>query len=360
MTDSIAEWLERERATSARVVGQWLKTQRTEGAALGLPMQAMMKYLTNYCLRGGKWHRPALTRLVFLLLGVRINPKLMQASVINELTHRYLLAHDDIIDQDLVRHHGPTLEAVYRQRFERKFGGLTETTYALGMGMVGGDLLNASLHQWIVDIGLPDKTALAFIDGLNQMLTETIAGWLLETDLKYTPLREVKTEQVNQAMLLVSAHYSVLWPLRLGQILAGRVMGDWIAELEIYGREVGLAFQLIDDVLGIFGDEALTGKPVGNDLREGKKSWLLVTAYQAAKPAEKAILSQALLRPAEPAVLAEVRRIIENTGALDQTRNLALIRAKAGIKAIENIKTPAEEVKSRLKHLAEFLAKRQF
>ena len=102
----------------------------------------------------------------------------------------------------------------------------------------------------IAESGLKTEMGLSMIRGINQDFIETGAGWFLETDLKNTPLIKVSMKQVKQAMLLVSAQYSVLWPLRLGEILAGREYGDWLPELEDYGTKVGMGFQITRRYIG--------------------------------------------------------------------------------------------------------------
>ena len=109
---------------------------------LGHPHESDAERINHIWFEGGKWHRPALVRLVVRLLGKNLTPAGARASVATELMHRYILVHDDILDLDLERHGGPTLQKVYQNRFSYKFGG-EDITYSLGMAMIGGDVINS-------------------------------------------------------------------------------------------------------------------------------------------------------------------------------------------------------------------------
>ncbi|OGV97589.1 hypothetical protein A2W24_06120 [Microgenomates group bacterium RBG_16_45_19] len=360
MSDEILGYLKREQQLSQRLVRHLWRQWREAQPDLGIPMKVMGQNLGQYCLRGGKWHRPTLVRLAVQLMQVKLTPAMMRASVAVELMHRYLLCHDDLIDQDLKRHGGPTLEQVYRQRQVTLYGNRTESTYALGVAMVGGDLLNALTQLAVLESGLKPELAVAFLKGLNQELVETAAGWIMETELKQKPLLRVSLDQVRQTMLLVSAHYSFLWPLRLGQILGGVKEGEWLPALETYGRHIGLAFQITDDLLAIVGEEKTTGKPVGSDLREGKKTLLTQYAYQQANFRQKTYLQQSLNTFINNERLQNIREILTTTGAITYAKHEALKQAQLGIKAIESMSNGDDEAKRKLIWLGKFVAQRHY
>ncbi|MYH42769.1 MAG: polyprenyl synthetase family protein, partial [Acidimicrobiaceae bacterium] len=115
-----------------------------------------------------------------------------------------------------------------------------------------------------------------------------------------------------------TARYTVVRPLQLGAELAGR--RDLAEPLAAHGRPVGLAFQLRDDILGAFGDQAATGKPVGDDLREGKPTLLMAMARAAAAPSQLALLDLVGSDMSDETV-AEVQQVIVDTGALASLEN---------------------------------------
>ena len=277
------EFFVKEQKKSVRIAGNFFRKKNEEASDLGTPMRVMLKELTRYGLRGGKWHRPALVRLVVRLMGKKLTPAINRASIACEMLHRFLLIHDDIMDQDLERHNGSTIQKVYMERFDDMRYQKPDDTYSLGMATVAGDLM----HSWVFDLavnsGLNDKIAANFVRGISTMSSETCAGWFLEAELKQLPMIKVGLPSVILADKLVSAHYSVLWPMRLGQLLSGRDYGDWMPELDTFGANLGLSFQIQDDILAIFGDQKETGKPVGNDLREAKKTLLTQYAYHQGK-----------------------------------------------------------------------------
>lgn len=350
--------LSREQKTSVRIARNFFARKRTELTDLGLPFEVMLRQLQFYGLRGGKWHRPTLTRLAVRLMNQKITPEICRASVALELVHRFLLIHDDIVDQDLERHGGPTMQKFYQDRFQLKFTPLTDQTYSAGMAIVAGDVLHTFAFQFVAECGIKPELALAVIGGINQLMVETAAGWALETDLKMMSLNKSTLKQVMLAMRLVSANYSVLWPLRIGQILAGQPAGAFDKNLEIYGTNVGIAFQIQDDILAIFGDQNKMGKPVGNDLREGKKTLLVQYAYEQANKTNKKILQKMLNTNIDLNLLEQVREIIIKTGALTFAKETAQAKANEGIRALKRVTTNAPEAKDQLIALAEFMVNR--
>jgi geranylgeranyl diphosphate synthase type I len=357
MTDFIS-YLKTERVKSEAVLSTFLlKKQREYGPADKFILR-LMKDIRVYATLGGKMHRPLLTRLAYFICGGLPDPSLYQASLAMELLHRYLLAHDDVLDQDLYRHGAPTLQKQYADRFKKWYPGKTDSTYSLSIQVVGGDLLQALVYQTVLESGFPEAVKIRVIEGICRDNTDTCTGWLLETNLKQMPLTEVTASQVKKAMTLVSGRYSVLWPLRIGQLLAGK--NNYSPVLEKYGLYVGLAFQLQDDLLGMFGKTDKTGKPVGNDHREGKKTLFLLEAYKRAQKKDKEILERTLGKEINHQELQQVQEIIRKTGAYEQAIKEAKSYAQKGLKALTTIKTGKNiQAVEKLAALAEYLAQRE-
>jgi geranylgeranyl diphosphate synthase type I len=136
---------------------------------------------------------------------------------------------------------------------------------------------------------------------------------------------------------LKSGKYTVERPLQLGAALAD-APASVLAAFAEYGLPLGEAFQLRDDVLGVFGDPQLTGKPAGDDLREGKRTFLVAAAYEAADPHTRARLSARLGDPAlDPAGVEELREIIVKTGALDRTEHRISDLTERAVAALDRV-----------------------
>lgn len=336
---------------------QWLKQNDT----IELNFRAYLSAFKPYLLTGGKWGRPLLTRLGYQLSGKEIDRTIYKASAAVEIFHRYILCHDDIIDQDFYRHGIPTLEKIFTDELEKLHITRPVPTYGLGMAMIAGDLIHTLAMTLVIQSGLPQTYIPPLIRGFGQCLTETAAGWRLETILKQRFIREVSMTEVKKAMHLVSADYSFVWPLRLGQLMAGKTMGEWLQPLEDYSYFVGMAFQIQDDILGIFGDAKKTGKPVGNDLREGKKSLILLKGYQSSTREEKKVLEEVRGTEITEELVHAVRNILQKYGAVEWGQKLARSYIAKGVTALHDldVKTQDTEALTRLQELAYFLAERE-
>jgi len=197
----------------------------------------------------GKGLRPALALLSAEAVGAEASVALPGA-VAAQLVHDFSLVHDDIIDGDEERRHRPTLWA----------------TFGVDEAVIVGDALHNLAFQVLLDKPTPERVAAAA--GLARATTAMIAGQAADMaldDLSEVDLEACLAMEANKTGALLGFSASV------GAVLAGAPDAH-VAVLNYYGRQLGLAFQAVDDLLGIWGDPAVTGKAAGNDLRERKKS----------------------------------------------------------------------------------------
>jgi geranylgeranyl diphosphate synthase, type I len=154
----------------------------------------------------------------------------------------------------------------------------------------------------------------------DEMRTELMGGQYL--DLLEQATGGGSVQRARRVIQFKSARYSVLRPLQLGAVLAGADR-SLLAAYEAYGLPLGEAFQLRDDVLGVFGDPGETGKPAGDDLREGKRTVLVALATQRGTPSQCRLLEQHLGDPAlEPTGVQRLREVIVATGALGEVERM--------------------------------------
>ena len=178
--------------------------------------------------------------------------------------------------------------------------------------------------------------------------------------------REAGRRMHRDALAVVrrkSARYSVMHPLLIGALQGGAAPGGPLHErLSVFGEELGIAFQLRDDELGVFGDPALTGKPVGDDLREGKRTVLVALAWERANGEGRALLRSVLARPrAGDADIARATGLIEACGARAEHEEQIAGHLRAAVAALGLI-GPAEisdESRSDLLELARLLCERR-
>ncbi len=274
-----------------------------------------------YPSHGGKRMRPA---LVFWCCGlVGGDPgRARYAALAVELYHNWTLVHDDIIDRDVTRRGRPACHCLAAQSAAGLFPGAPEAAveYGKGLAMLAGDVqqswaVNALLRT--VRDGVSPRVALGLAERLTGVVTPAlIAGEAL--DMEYAQRRDVGLAAIEEMLALKTA---VLLEFAA---VAGVSVGLDCADPErpeaqaagAFARAAGLAFQLRDDLLGVFGDETALGKPVGSDAREGKLTPLLLSACERADDAARRRLLDLWGRAdLDAAALEVIRDIIQTTGA---------------------------------------------
>lgn len=277
-----------------------------------------------------------------------------------EIFHAAALVHDDLVDNSDTRRGQPAahraLQAAHR---DAGWTGDSDT-----FGRSGAILLGDLLVAWSDDLleeGLRDSpTADATRRAYAQMRRDVTIGQFLDVaeESAYTVHPDdTHAERALRVASYKSARYSIQQPLQIGAALGGAAHAQSDA-LGRFGHDVGMAFQLRDDVLGVFGDSAVTGKPVGDDLREGKRTVLVAYAREAVSPQERRAIDQRL---GDPALDAEqigiLQRTIVDSGALARTEeliahyarraDLALAEAPLRADAVDELRTLARAATDR-------------
>jgi geranylgeranyl diphosphate synthase type I len=290
--------------------------------------------------RGGKLLRPALCLLCCEAVGGDWQRALPAAAAL-ELLHNFTLIHDDVEDASPQRHGRETL---WRLRGEAQ-------------AINAGDGMFALAHVALLRLGeqghAPERVLRA-VQMLDQAALSLCVGQHL--DLSYAEQADITCDD-SLAMIEGKAAALLAASCGMGALLGG-AGADVVDALSEFGRRLGLAFQIRDDLLGIWGDPNVTGKPIGEDLRAGKKSYPVVVGL------ERATADQ---RPALQAVLAgdpaddDVRRacaLLEELGARDEAERAAQEHAEAAIAALRGIDLVAER-RGELEQLARFAAERR-
>lgn len=203
---------------------------------------------------GGKmWRGSLLINTYEQLSGQKYSPEVLEAAAALELVGTALLIHDDIIDQDELRRGQETLHFQYQQlSHSQKFGE--------SMAICAGDLI------FLMAFGLLSGELNSVF---SQQLSRTILGEMQDVD--FATKTEITQDEIFQLYVDKTASYTVSLPLMAGTVLADQNQ-ELILQLKLLGQTLGLIFQIKDDGLGLFGDKQQTGKPVGADIREGKKT----------------------------------------------------------------------------------------
>ncbi len=307
----------------AEAITGFLESQREVLAGIGQGAAPLADLAASFT-AGGKRLRPAFCAWGWIAVaGVPSDPAaLVRAAASLDVLHVSALLHDDVMDASDTRRGQPS---AHRQFAALHAGhGLRGDAEAFGRGgaILLGDLLLVWSQELFRRSGLPAEAIERAMPVMEAVLTEVTTGQFLDILAQARPALDARRSpeqvlaQVRQVLEYKTARYTVIRPLQIGASLAGG-SAEALAALGGYGSAVGRAFQLRDDVLGVFGDAEVTGKPAGDDLREGKLTALLAHALHLAGEQEATVLAGlAGRRDLTDAEVSQARRIITGSGAL--------------------------------------------
>ena len=265
-----------------------------------------------------------------------------------EVMHTFALVHDDVMDASATRRGAPTAHRIFAAEHREAGGVGNPQRFGEAAAILIGDMCLVWADQLLGRTAIDTATLFAVRACYDRMRLEAVAGQYLDVLGESQPGRW----SVDRALLVArhkTASYTVQRPLQFGKTLAlhelcrdsdGRAAADVDAAYDRYGIAVGEAFQLRDDLLGVYGDPRVTGKPAGDDLRTGKPTTLLMLAHRLATDAQRAewaIYSPGAVNPADgsggPGV-ARMADLIIATGAPDQMEKMIQQRVDEGIEAV--------------------------
>ena len=299
-----------------------------------------LKYVKKVILSGGKRLRPAFMYYGYLAVGGKEKEKIIKASVSIELIHTFLLIHDDIIDRDSKRHGLPTINNRYEKISKKLFLGKNAEHFGNSMAIIIGDMVCALGNQIIFNSEFDPKLIMKALDALQDIISYTVIGQSLDL---YTEYKKQSTEkEILKICEYKTAKYTIEGPLYLGAILGGADK-KILSAITQYSIPVGTAFQIQDDILGIFGSEKKLGKDVGSDIKEGKQTLLLLKAKEKADKNQKKILKNLLgKKDLNLQDIKTFQKIIVETGALDYAQELSKKMVTQGIEVIEKAEINSE------------------
>jgi geranylgeranyl diphosphate synthase type I len=302
--------------------------------------------LGRFVLSGGKRLRPAFCHWGFVGAGGGADdPAVVDAGAAFELLQAFALIHDDVMDGSPVRRGSRTAHLAYGDRHADAEWRGEERRFGEGVAILLGDLAHVYADRLIPRT--PE------VQGVwDELRTELNIGQYL--DLVGTARGDVDLVAARRIARYKSGKYTIERPLHVGAALAGR-LAELAGPLSAYGDPLGEAFQLRDDLLGAFGDESLTGKPAGDDLREGKPTPLLAIATAAADDHQVKVLGLVGEPDLSPEAVGEVQQVMRATGAVDAVE--ASIRALTD-EALAALPAVAitDEARIELEALARFVA----
>ncbi len=287
-------------------------------------------------IHGGKRLRPYMAIRSCQILGGRISNAMPAASAV-EMVHNFTLVHDDIMDNDEMRHGVPTVH--------EKFG--------MPIAILAGDVLFSKAFQTISDSKLSTNATTKLVSRLSKACVDVCEGQLLDVKMA----EEKKTPSQTDYITMIGKKTAALFDVScaMGAICATNKSSD-IANLSSFGRNLGIAFQITDDIIGVMGDPKVTKKPVGNDLREGKKSLPILMAIKSARGKDKKIILKSFGNPkATKNDLNKAVGVIRSLGIEEDVRKQALKYAE---KAEKSLAKYSGSAKTELIALLGFVVKR--
>ncbi len=313
----------------------WLAAKR-QAASGSREMLELIDGVGELLTHGGKRLRPALVYYTYRACGGPSDDEALPVALSIELLHTYLLIHDDIMDHAEVRRGHPSAHARFRQSHQsRGFHGDPQD-FGRSVAILLGDLA----HTWAMELFSGAERSRELTRCFSAMSEEVIGGQYLE--LLVAQRRSAREEDLLRVLRLKSGRYTAERPIQLGALLA-RSPEPVCAQLSRYGTAIGEAFQLQDDLLGMFGDLGTVGKPVGEDLKEGKFTFLIFHALAAASPDQRRTLEAALGRPElTGADVARVQQLLEETGARDRVTAMVAERLRAAREALSGLDLRAD------------------
>lgn len=291
---------------------------------------------THLIEHGGKRLRPYMLIQTCQMLGGGMRDAVAAAGAV-EMIHNFSLVHDDIMDNDETRHGVPT----------------THVKYGTPLAILAGDTLFSKAYRTLSESPLDPKTRAELVHRLSGACVDICEGQWMDISMSMSDAVPQPSEYVAMIRKKTSALFEV--SCSMGAVCAGAGAQD-VSNASSFGLNMGTAFQITDDLLGVVGDPTVTKKPVGNDIREGKKSLPILMALEEAKPDDRDVILGVFGRRDAPAEAADAAvRAIRNMGIEETVRNRAASYADAARRSLARY---GGVHRQNLESLLEFVVKR--
>lgn len=315
-----------------------------------------LEQIKKIALAGGKRIRGALLYSAYVGVGGKEKKKILKAAAAIELVHLFLLIHDDIIDRGDLRHGKETLHKMFSKNRRKNVSQKDAEHFGDSMAIIAGDMLHALANKIILEAGFDQKITADALGQLQLIITNTIIGQSQDIAIAYG--KDADEAQVLAMYENKTARYTFEGPLHLGVMFAGNKDQRIMKSLSRYALPLGKAFQIQDDILGVFGNEMKMGKSAASDIEEGKKSLMVVRAFKSASVKQKkqldALLGKKNISKKEIGIFQE---ILMSVGALGYAQEQVAVYLAQGKEEIMKTVLLAE-TKKFLVGLIEYLERR--
>ncbi len=336
----------------------YLADRRSSASYIGADYDRLIAGLEEFVLRGGKRLRPAFAywgyRAVTADPDQPVDDPTLQLFAALELLHACALVHDDVIDDSATRRGMPTVHVEFASLHAEHAWRGSSAQFGQSAAILMGDLSLVWADDIVASADLPPEGQRRVRRVWSDIRTEVLGGQYLDIVAESSGAHSI--ESAMNVNTYKTASYTVSRPLQFGAAAAAD-RPDVQELFHSMGTDLGVAFQLRDDVLGVFGDPAVTGKPSGDDLRSGKRTVLLAEAVHRAEqsdPAAAALLISSIGTDLSETQVRELCSVIESVGALAAVEDHIESLTRRGLEALRQapINAPAKAGLTELAGLA--------
>ena len=280
----------------------------------------LIQSMADFSKRGGKRLRPILMIQGYNLFKPE-NHEIIKASISIEMIHNFLLVHDDVMDRDVLRRGGLTINKLYSNYFKSSSNHGLDTHLGNATAITIGNIFFSLGNAVIGNSSFPEKNKCNALNAISEIITHVGIGQCY--DIMYSRKDDLTEKEILIMYNLKTAVYSFSGPLVLGATLAGANQTS-TKKIESFSKPLGLAFQIKDDLLDLYGTESMLGKPVGSDFREAKKTLLLTTMLKLATPKGRKEISTFLgNKKLNKKDIKRLRKMGVESGAFDYCNSLS-------------------------------------
>ena len=306
-----------------------LDDERRRWSSIDADLAEPIDVLAGFVLGGGKRLRPAFCHWAYIGAGGDPDDeRIVEAGAAYELLHAFALVHDDVMDGSVTRRNDRTVHVTFEQRHADSSWNGESRRFGEGIAILVGDLAEVFADR-LMTTSPPDAFAV-----WNELKIELNIGQYL--DVLGAARGGVDLETAKRIVRYKSGKYTIERPLHLGAALAGR-LDEFAGLFTAFGAPLGDAFQLRDDVLGTFGERDRIGKPVGDDLREGKPTALLAVALDRCDSAQRAVLGRVGSIDLDDDDIEAIRRVFLDTGALAEVERMIDELVEGSLRVLDGV-----------------------
>jgi len=329
------------------VLDTFFKTNRAEAALVSPYYRDLWNEVERLLVSGGKRLRPKTLILAYRMMGGKDVAAILPAAAAQEFIHLGMLIHDDIIDRDYIRYGVDNVAGSYDKIYSMMVTDKADRLhYAQSAAILAGDLMLSSAYLLMAESSIDPQRILQAQRLFGRGIFEVIGGEFIDTESAFRALGDVKSETVA---FYKTASYTFVAPMLIGAVLADATI-EQQAHLRSFAENLGVAFQLRDDIIGVFGDEELTGKSTSGDIREGKRTYMVEQFYELADGEDRAVFDRYFGNHAISNEEVEtVRGLLVNSGAKQKTLDTIddyEIKARAALSHIHIDQSTIDELET--------------